>query len=195
MANEYRKSYGFFATKVCFFFAKIFWCTPCNWGFWAHFRRTHYSWALSKRSSARSRRAMAVAPMFFFSQISWHVPIFQTCEANFLKPITDTDTMFPLKVAQVPGLHFRRKKTSKKNRLHGFFLKRSFEKTLFLTVFYVWSPISHNQDQIQGPWFRVIYKRFIGCIFAQKCVKIFFTLGFLGKKRDEKKCRKIFSHL
>ena len=36
----------------------------------AHFRRTHYSWALSKRSSARSHRAMAVAPMFFFSFLS-----------------------------------------------------------------------------------------------------------------------------
>ena len=35
-------------------------------GAWAHFRRTHYSWALSKRLSARSRRAMAVAPMFFY---------------------------------------------------------------------------------------------------------------------------------
>ena len=33
-------------------------------GAWAHFRGTHYSWAISKRSSTRSRRAMAVAPMF-----------------------------------------------------------------------------------------------------------------------------------
>ena len=34
-------------------------------GAWALFRRTHYSWVLSKRSSARSRRAIPVAPMFF----------------------------------------------------------------------------------------------------------------------------------
>ena len=51
--------------KSAFFARKVFWCTPCNWGAWAHFRRTHYSWTLSKRSSARSRRAMAVAPMFY----------------------------------------------------------------------------------------------------------------------------------
>ena len=75
------------------------------------------------------------------------------------------------------------------------FLKRSFEKTLFLTVFYVWYPISQNQDQIQGPWFRVIYKRFIGFIFAQNWRQIFFRLGFLGKKMDEKKYRNIFSRL
>ena len=32
---------------------------------------------------------------------------FQTCEATFSKPRTDTDTMFSLKVAQDHTLHFR----------------------------------------------------------------------------------------
>ena len=66
------------------------------------------------------------------------------------------------------------------------FLKRSFEKTLFLTIFYVWTPISQNQDQIQGPWFRVIYKRFIGYIFAQNWRQNFFQTSFFGQKMDEK---------
>ena len=91
---------------------------------------------------------------------------------------------------------FLSKKKFEKNSASWFFLKRSFEKTLFLTVFYVWSPISQNQDQIQGPWFRVIYTSFIGYSFAQKKTsKFFFRLGFLGKKRDEKNCRKFVSHL
>ena len=73
------------------------------------------------------------------------------------------------------------------------FLKRSFEKTLFLTVFYVWSPISQNQDQIQGPWFRVIYKRFIGCIFAQKWRQNFFShLVFWAKKGMKKNVENFF---
>ena len=58
----------FLRQKSVFFFAKIILMYPMQLGCWVHFRRTHYSWALSKRSSARSRRAMAVAPMFFFAK-------------------------------------------------------------------------------------------------------------------------------
>ena len=106
---------------------------------------------------------------------------------------TDTNTMFPLKDAQVPGIHFCRKKISKKNSASWFFLKRSFEKTLFLTVFYVWSPISQNQDQIQGPWFRVIYTSFIGYSFAQKKRQNFFSdLVFWAKKGMKKTVENLF---
>ena len=64
MANKNRKIYEFFAKKISFFATKVYFDVPhAIGGAWAHFRRTHY-WALSKRSSARSRRAMAVAPMF-----------------------------------------------------------------------------------------------------------------------------------
>ena len=52
---------------VIFFAKKVYFDVPhAIGGASAHFRRIHYSWALSKKSSARSRRAMAVAPMFFF---------------------------------------------------------------------------------------------------------------------------------
>ena len=44
--------------------------------------------------------------------------------------------MFSLKVAHDPRLHIRRKNFRKKFRFHGFFLKRIFEKTLFLTFLY-----------------------------------------------------------
>ena len=56
--------FGFFLRV--FFAKRVYFDVPHAFGgAWAHFRRTHYSWALSKRSSARSRRTMAVAPMFF----------------------------------------------------------------------------------------------------------------------------------
>ena len=55
--NFLRKKSVFFATKGYFDVPHAI------GGAWAHFRRTHY-WALSKRLSARSRRALAVAPMF-----------------------------------------------------------------------------------------------------------------------------------
>ena len=74
------------------------------------------------------------------------------------------------------------KKNSKKIRLHVFF-ERKFWKTHFLRVFYVWSPISQNQDQIQSSWFRILYKRFIGYTFAKKWRRNYFwDLVFLAKK-------------
>ena len=73
----------------------------------------------------------------FADSVTFFVPTFHTCEANFSKPITDTDTMFPLKVAQDPGLRFRRKKISEKKLGFMVFLKEVLKKTLFLTVFYV----------------------------------------------------------
>ena len=60
-------------------------------------------------------------------------------------------------------------------------------------VFHLSSLISQNRDQIQGPWFRIIYKRFVGYIFAKKRRQSFFRLRFLGKKRDEKISKLFFS--
>ena len=125
----------------------------------------------------------------FFSQISWHVPIFQSCEANFSNSRTDTDIMFSLKVAQDPRLHFRRKKLFKKIRLHGFFSQEDLKKTLFLTIFHLWSHISQNWDRIQCPWFRTLYKRFVGYNLA---TKLFSYSMFLGKKEDTKFFEKFF---
>ena len=87
---------------------------------------------------------------------------------------------------------FSSKKNFEKNSASWFFLKRSFEKTLFSTIFYVWTPISQNQDQIQGPWFRVIYKRFIGYIFAQNWRQNFFSDFVFWAKNGWKKMSKIF---
>ena len=61
----------------------------------------------------------------FFSQISWPVPIFQTCEANFSKSRTDTDTMFSLKVAQ-DSKSFRNK-----FGFMGFFQKKFWKNAIF----------------------------------------------------------------
>ena len=66
----------------------------------------------------------------------------------------------------------------------GFF-KRTFEKTLFSTNFRLWSPISQNWDQRQGPWFRKLYKRFIGYILTQNWRQFFFVLGVFGQKEDK----------
>ena len=182
----------FLRQKSVFFFAKIFWWTPCNWGAWAHFRRTHYSWALSKRSSARSRRAMAVAPMFFFFADFVTCANFSNLWGKFLETHNRYGHHVSAKSCAGSWATFSPKKIFEKKSASWFFLKRSFEKTLFLTVFYVWSPISQNQDQIQGPCFRVIYKRFIGCIFAQKWRQNFFHTWFFGQKKGWKKMSKIF---
>ena len=66
MATKNRKFFGVFCEKKSFFARKVYFDVPHAIGeAWEHFRRTQCSWAFSKRSSARSRRAMAVAPMFF----------------------------------------------------------------------------------------------------------------------------------
>ena len=106
MANKIGEIYGFFATKICFFLRKKYFDVPHAIGVLG---RTFVE-PNTPGLSQRGRLLGAVA--------QWQLRL---C---FLKPITDTDTMFPLKVAQVPGLHFRRKKFSKKNRLHGFFKKK-----------------------------------------------------------------------
>ena len=128
----------------------------------------------------------------FFSQISWHVPIFQTCEPNFAKHRTDTDTMFSLKNAQDHRLHFCREKFSKKFRLHGFFPKEFLKKTLFLTVFHLWSPISQNWDRIQGTCFRELYKRFVGYILVEKWRQSFVSYLVFFRTKKDKKIEKLF---
>ena len=66
MRNENLKIFGFLAKKNHFFAKKVYFDVPHAIGdAWPHFRKTHYSWDLSKRLSTRSRRGMAVAPMFY----------------------------------------------------------------------------------------------------------------------------------
>ena len=49
---------------------------------------------------------------------------------------------------------------------------------------------------MQGPWFRVIYKRFIGYIFGQNWRQKFFSdFVFWAKKLMKKNVEKVFSHL
>ena len=141
--------------------------------------------------SARAQARHAVAPMFFFAD-------FVTC-ASFSNlwgkfPKTHNRYGHHVSAKNCAGswATFSLKKIFEKKSASWFFLKRSFEKTLFLTVFYVWSPISQNQDQIQVPWFRVIYKLFIGCIFAQKWRQNFFHTWFFGQKKGWKKMSKNF---
>ena len=123
----------------------------------------------------------------FFSQISWHVPYFQTCEANFSKPITDTDTMFRLKVAQDPGLHFRRKNFSKKSRLHGFFKKKFWKNANFdcfsCLIPYFSQPRPNTESMVS-----YMVQAFHRLHFRLKMAsKIFFRLSFFGQKKGWKK--------
>ena len=128
----------------------------------------------------------------FFSQISWHVPTFQTCAAKFSKPITDTDTMFPLKVAQVPGLHFRWKKNSKKNRLHVFF-KKKFWKNAFFYCFLCLIPYFSELRPNTMSMVSYIVQAFYRLHFGLKMTSKFFSyLVFLGKKEDTEFFEKIF---
>ena len=63
-----------------------------------------------------------------------------------------------------------------------FLGKKVLKKTQIFTVFHLSSPISQNRDQVQGPWFRIIYKHFIGYIFAKIWRLYFFQTWFLGQK-------------
>ena len=84
MAHKNRTFLGFLRKKLVLRKKVYFDELHAIVGAWAHFRGTHYFWALCKRLSARSRGAMAVAPMFsffktnevtdFISFISWLLP-------------------------------------------------------------------------------------------------------------------------
>ena len=130
----------------------------------------------------------------FFSQISWHVPTFQICAANLSKPITDTDIMFPLKVARFLGLHFRWKKNWKK---FGFIVsfKKKFWKNATFDCFSCLIPYFSEP----GPNTRCIVsgnlQAFHRLRFRPKIASNFFQTWFFLQKRDEKKCRNFFSHL
>ena len=128
----------------------------------------------------------------FFSQISWHVPTFQTCAANFSKPITDTDTMFPLKIAQVPGLHFRRKKISKKIRLHGFF-KKKFWKNAIFDYFLCLNPYFSEPGSNTGSMVLCNLQAFHRLHFRSKLASNFFSdFVFWAKKWMKKNVEKFF---
>ena len=101
--------------------------------------------------------------------------------------------MFPLKVAQVPGLHFRRKKFTKKKSASWFFLKRSFEKTLFLTVFFCLIPHFSEPGPNTGSMVPCYLQAFHRLHFRSKMASKFFShLVFWAKKGMKKNVEKFF---
>ena len=129
--------------------------------------------------------------VYFFSQISWHVPIFQTCEANFSKSRTDTDTMFSLKVAQDPRPHFCREKFSKKTRFHGFFQKKFWKNANFDNFSSLMSYISELRPNTMS-MVSYIVQAFYRLHFGLKMTLFFSYSVFLGKKEDKNFFEKIF---
>ena len=120
------------------------------------------------------------------------MPIFQTCEANFSKPRTDTDTMFSLKVAQDPRLHFRRKKFPKKFGFMGFFPKEFLKNAIFAYFSYLIPYVSKLRPNT-GSMFSLIVQAFHRLHFGRKTTSIFFSyLVFFGKKEDKKFFENIF---
>ena len=125
----------------------------------------------------------------FFSQISWHMPTFQTCAANFSKPITDTDTMFPLKVAQVPGLHFRRKKSAS-----WFFFKKKFWKNAIFDCFLCLIPYFSEPGLNTGSMVSCNLQAFPRLHFRLKLASNFLSdLVFCAKKWMKKMSKNFFS--
>ena len=92
--------------------------------------------------------------------------------------------MFSLNVAQKPQLHFRRKNFEKEKR-------RDFR------MFFIFDPLylrTEAKYRVHGfVNCKSLYKMYHNLYFGLKDVKNVFILGFLGKKRDEKKVE-IFSH-
>ena len=127
----------------------------------------------------------------FFSQISWHVSTFQTCAANFSKPITDTDTMFPLKVAQVPGLHFRWKKISKKIGFMVFF-KKTFWKNAIFECFLCLIPYFSEPGPNTGSMVSCNLQAFHRLHFRLKLASKFFSDLVFWAKKWMKKMSEIF---
>ena len=140
---------------------------------------------------ARSRAQIPLRLCFFFADFVTCANFSNLC-GKFLKTHNRYGHHVSAKSCAGSWATISSKKKFEKNSASWFFLKRSFEKTLFLTVFYVWSPISQNQDQIQCPWLRVIYKRLIGYIFAQNWRQNFFQTWFFWQKNGWKKMSKNF---
>ena len=121
----------------------------------------------------------------FFSQISWHLPTFQTYEAIFSKPRIDMDTMFSLKVAQDPRLHVRQK-MFRKNSASWVFWKK-FLKKLDFSVFFFFDPLYHRTETIYRVHGFVICTSVTEATFWRQNV---FMLGFFGQRKRWKKSRK-----
>ena len=118
-----------------------------------------------------------------FSQISWYVPILQTCEANFSKPRTDTDTMFSLNVAQDPRVRVHRKKFLKKNWLHGFSSKDILKKRSFW-LFFIFDPLYlRTQTKVHG--FVICTSVLYATFWTKMTSKVFFILSVFGQKRGQ----------
>ena len=138
----------------------------------------HWTFLLVPKRDMASR-------LCFFSQISWLVPIFQTCEANFSKPRTDTDTIFSLKIPQDPRLQFRWKKFSKNFAFMGFL--KEFLKKRFFRLFFIFDPLNLRSETK----YRVL--GFVNCtsvlyatLWTKNDVNFVSYLVFLGKKEDKK---------
>ena len=136
MANKNRKFYGFFATKICFFLQKKYFDIPHANGVLGRTFVEPFTPGLSQRG----RLLEAVAQLQL--RLCFVFADFVTCSdfSNLCGKFLQTHNRYghhvSAKSCAGSWATFSSKKNSKKIRLHGFF-KRSFEKTLFLTVFYV----------------------------------------------------------
>ena len=149
--------------------------------------------------SQRGRLLGAVAQwqlrLCFFSQISWHVPTFQTCAANFSKPITYGHHV-SAKSCAGSWATFLLKKNFEKNSASWFFFKKKFWKNAIFDYFSCLNPYFSETGSNTWSMVSCNLQAFHRLHFHSKLAsKFFFRLRFLGKKMDEKKCRKIFSHL
>ena len=139
--------------------------------------------------SARAQARHAVAPMFFFADFVTCANFSNLC-GKFLKTYNRYGHHVSAKSCAGSWATFLSKKKWKKFGFMVFFKK--FWKNAIFDYFLCLNPNSQNQDQIQGPWFREIYKRFIGYIFAQNWRQIFFQTSFFGQKNGWKKMSKTF---
>ena len=140
---------------------------------------------------ARALRDAHMVTFFFADFVT--CANFSNLSGKFPKPRTDTDTMFSLKVAQDPRLHFRRQKIEE-NLASWVFFRRIFEKTLFLAVFFCLIPYFSEPRPDTEFMVSILYKRFICCYtFAKKWRQKFFWDLVFWEKKGWKKCRFFFS--
>ena len=137
MANNNRKVYGFFATKICFFLRNKYFDVPHAIG--VHGRT--FVEPITPGLSQRGRLLGAVAQWqlrlcFFFADFVTCANFSNLC-GKFLKTHNRYGHHVSAKSCAGSWATYSSKKNFEKNSASWFFFKRSFEKTLFLTIFYV----------------------------------------------------------